>query len=61
MGDQQQKAGHATDFFLGGIPQLHQALGLPPHSDPVEVVATMLKMLSLYCSVDRIFVADNAA
>jgi hypothetical protein len=60
-GNQQQEAGHATDFFLGGIPQLRQALGLPPHSDPVEVVATMLKTLSLYCSVDRIFVADNAA
>jgi hypothetical protein len=57
----QQEAGHLTDFFLGGIPQLRQAIGLPPHSDPVEVVATMLKTLSLYCSVDRIFVADNAA
>ncbi len=60
-GNQQQEAGHLTDFFLGGIPQLRQAIGLPPHSDPVEVVATMLKTLSLYCSVDRIFVADNAA
>jgi hypothetical protein len=60
-GAQQQEAGHLTDFFLGGIPQLRQAMGLPPHSDPVEVVATMLKTLSLYCSVDRIFVADNAA
>jgi chromosome segregation ATPase len=60
-GNQQQEAGHATDFFLGGIPQLRQSLGLSPHSDPVEVVATMLKTLSLYCSVDRIFVADNAA
>jgi hypothetical protein len=60
-GTQQQEAGHLTDFFLGGIPQLRQAIGLPPHSDPVEVVATMLKTLSLYCSVDRIFVADNAA
>jgi hypothetical protein len=60
-GNQQQETGHMTDFFLGGIPQLRHALGLPPHSDPVEVVATMLKTLSLYCSVDRIFVADNAA
>jgi hypothetical protein len=60
-GNQQQEAGHATDFFLGGIPQLRQALGLPPHSDPVEVVATMLKTQSLYCSVDRMFVADNAS
>jgi hypothetical protein len=60
-GNPQQEAGHLTDFFLGGIPQLRQAIGLPPHSDPVEVVATMLKTLSLYCSVDRIFVADNAA
>jgi hypothetical protein len=59
--NQQQEAGHTTDFFLDGIPQLRQSLGLPTHSDPVEVVAMMLKTLSLCCSVDRIFVADNAA
>ncbi len=27
----------------------------------MEVVATMLKALSLYCSIDRIYVADNSA
>jgi hypothetical protein len=30
-------------------------------TDPVEVVAAVLKELALYCSVDRIYVADNQA
>ncbi len=29
--------------------------------DPVEVVAAVLRELVLYCSVDRIYVADNQA
>jgi hypothetical protein len=36
-------------------------MGLPPHADPLEVVAIMLRQLALYCTVDRIFVEDNPA
>jgi hypothetical protein len=56
-----QDGGHSASFFLGGVHQLRTHLGLPPHTDPVEVVAAVLKELALYCSVDRIYVADNQA
>jgi hypothetical protein len=56
-----QDGGHAASFFLGGVQQLRTHLGLPPQTDPVEVVAAVLKELALYCSVDRIYVADNQA
>jgi hypothetical protein len=60
-GLQQQEASHTTDFFLGGIPQFPNFFGLSAQTDPVEVVATMLRILSLFCSVDRIFGGDNSA
>jgi hypothetical protein len=56
-----QDGGHAASFFLGGVQQLRAHLCLSPQTDPVEVVAAMLKELALYCSVDRIYVADNQA
>jgi uncharacterized protein YoxC len=52
---------HSSAFFLGGVSQLRALLSTPPQMDPVEVVATLLRQLSLYCSVDRIYVADNQA
>jgi hypothetical protein len=36
-------------------------MGLTPHMELVEVVATMLRQLSIHCIVDRIFVAHDQA
>jgi hypothetical protein len=56
-----QDGGQAASFFLGGVQQLRAHLCLSPQTDPEEVVAAVLKELALYCSVDRIYVAENQA
>jgi hypothetical protein len=50
-----------VDFFLGSIPQLRNFFGLPDQTDPMKVEVAILKTLSLYCSMERIYIADNLA
>ncbi len=56
-----QEGGHAASFFLGGVQQLRAHLCLSPQTDPVKVVEAVLRELALYCSVNRIYVANNQA
>jgi hypothetical protein len=50
-----------VDFFLGSIPQLRNFFGLPDQTNPMEVVVAILKTISLCCSMERIYIADNSA